>query len=140
MGGSAVVLDTNVFVAAGFNDESHSARLIEGVRRGDLTLVWNEATRHESQRVVEQIPPLSWEPFGDLFEDEGRYEAPIGPEEIDYVPDPADRKYAALAGATDATLITNDDDLLANREQAEVTIVSPGEYFERRREASPRGC
>lgn len=131
MGGSAVVLDTNVFVAAGFNAESSSARLIEEVRRGELRLVWNEDTRGETRSVVEQIPPLSWGAFGDLFQEEGRHEASTAPEEIDYVPDPADRKFAALARATDAALITNDDDLLANREQADVYIVTPGEYFRR---------
>jgi len=129
---SSVVLDTNVFVAAGFNRESSSARLIEEIRKGNLRLVWNEATRKESRSVVERIPSLSWEPFGDLFREEGRCEARIVPEEIDYVPDLDDRKFAALARATDAALITNDDDLLANRGEAEVYIVSPYEYFGRR--------
>ncbi len=128
MGGSAVVLDTNVFVAAGFNEESSSARLIEEIRRGELTLVWNEDTRRENWSVVERIPPVSWDPLDDLFREEGRYDAGIAPENMDYVPDPADRKFAALARATDAALITNDDDLLANREEAEVCIFSPGEY------------
>ena len=128
----SVVLDTNVFVAAGFNRESSSARLVEEIRRGHLRLVWNEATRGESRSVVEQIPPLSWDPFSDLFREEGRYDAGIAPEEMDHVPDPADRTFAALASATDAVLITNDDDLLGNRDEAEVCIVSPDEYVERR--------
>jgi putative PIN family toxin of toxin-antitoxin system len=129
---SAVVVDTNVFVAAGFNSESSSARLIEEIRRGDLRLVWNDETRRESRSVVEQIPPLSWKPFIDLFRDKNKYEVPTASEKIDYVPDPADRKFAALALAADAALITNDEDLLANRDRANVYIVSPSEYFERR--------
>ena len=132
MSESAVVVDTNVFVAAGFNSESSSARLIEEIRRGGLRLVWNEDTRRESRSVVEQIPPLSWKPFVDLFREEARHEAPTASEKVDYVPDPADRKFAALALATDAALITNDTDLLANRDRANVCIVSPSEYFERR--------
>ena len=42
-----VVLDTNVFVAAGFNRGSHSAWLVEAVRDGRLRMVWDNATRAE---------------------------------------------------------------------------------------------
>jgi len=126
-----VVLDTNVFVAAGFNSQSSSARVISRVRRGHLVLVWNEATHEESRAVVERIPPLSWEPFADLFQVDGRYTGEIELERVGYVPDPADRKFAALAEACDAALITNDDDLLANRDQTDVYIVTPDEFFER---------
>ena len=43
-----VVLDTNVFVAAGFNPGSHSARLVEAVRDRRLRMIWDEATREEA--------------------------------------------------------------------------------------------
>lgn len=129
---SAVVLDTNVFVAAGFNPDSASARIIEEIELGCLTLVWNQNTRRESRAVVEQIPPLSWERFAELFHEEGRHEGRIHPEDIDYVPDPDDRKFAALARAVDGALITNDEDLLGSGEQADVNIVAPQEFFERR--------
>ena len=129
---SAVVLDTNVFVAAGFNPDSASARIIEEVEAGRLTLFWNEDTRRESRAVVVQIPPLSWDRFAGLFDEEGQYERRIYSEDIDYVPDPDDRKFAALARAVDGALITNDEDLLGSREQASVYIVSPQEFFERR--------
>ena len=128
----AVVLDTNVFVAAGFNPKSGSAQIIDEIRSADLKLVWNEATRRESKAVVEQIPPLAWQAFADLFREEGRYRGIIDPEAMSYVPDPADRKFAALAKACDAALITNDDDLLIHRDQADVFIVRPDEFFERR--------
>jgi len=129
---STVILDTNVFVAAGFNPDSTSARVIEEVEAGRLTLVWNEDTRRESKAVVEQISPLSWGRFAELFHEEGRYEGRTHPEDIDYVPDLDDRKFAALARAVDGALITNDEDLLGNREQAKIYIVAPQEFFERR--------
>ncbi len=44
-----VVLDTNVFVAAGFNPGSHSARIVEAVRNGRLRMVWDNATQAENQ-------------------------------------------------------------------------------------------
>ncbi|MGZ3667280.1 MAG: PIN domain-containing protein, partial [Ktedonobacterales bacterium] len=54
----SVVLDTNVFVAAGFNPHSASARLVDAVKRGEIRMVWNDATRREIERIVRQIPPL----------------------------------------------------------------------------------
>src|SRR6266536_2887956 len=44
-----VVLDMNVFVAAGFNPGSHSARIVEAVRNGRLRMVWDNATQAENQ-------------------------------------------------------------------------------------------
>lgn len=72
MSNSTVVLDTNVFVAAGFYAQSHSARLIERVRRGQLRMVWTESTRAETRYVLEKIPPLDWDALADLFRDENR--------------------------------------------------------------------
>jgi hypothetical protein len=43
-----VVIDTNVFVAAGFNSKSAAARVFEGVREGRFRLIWNEPTRREN--------------------------------------------------------------------------------------------
>jgi uncharacterized protein len=40
-----VVLDTNVFVGAGFNPRSHSALLLDAVRDGRLRMVWDDAIR-----------------------------------------------------------------------------------------------
>lgn len=132
MSKSAVVLDTNVFVAAGFNPNSGSAQIIDEISRGDLTLVWNEATRQESKAVVERIPPLTWQDFADLFREKGRYSGRIDAEAVDYVPDSADRTFAALAKAAGAVLVSNDEDHLGNRHQADVYIVTPDEFIERR--------
>lgn len=132
MSKSTVVLDTNVFVAAGFNPQSASARIVDQIRRRELKLVWNEATRRESRAVVEEIPPLDWQAFDGLFREEGRCVEATDSEAIDYVPDPADRKFAALARATGAALISNDEDLLGNRHQADVYIGTPDEFMERR--------
>jgi len=40
-----VVIDTNVFVAAGFNAKSASARILAAVREGRFQLIWNRPTR-----------------------------------------------------------------------------------------------
>jgi predicted nucleic acid-binding protein len=106
----AVVLDTNVFVAAGFNPGSRSARILE------------------TEYVVRKIPPLSWDRWSALFQEENRYEGETHPEDFAYVPDADDRKFAALATASGATLVTNDDHLLAYRERLPCPVQTPGEF------------
>ena len=53
-----VVIDTNVFVAAGFNARSASARILAPIREWRFHLVWNEPTRREAEFVLRGIPLL----------------------------------------------------------------------------------
>jgi predicted nucleic acid-binding protein len=133
----AVILDTNVFVAAGFNPGSHSARILEGVRAGALRLVWNNETRRETERIVRKIPPLSWASVAALFREEDRCTAPTDPHRFLCVPDPEDRKFAALCEAAGAPLVTSDAHLLEARQPSGLPILTPGEFlrggFESRR-------
>jgi predicted nucleic acid-binding protein len=123
-----VVLDTNVFVAAAFNPRSHAARIVETVREGRLRLVWNEATRRETRRILDRIPPISWEPFADLFREEDRHRGRVNPDWFGQVDDPDDRVFGALAYAAGATLVTQDDDLLEVRSNVGVPILTPTEF------------
>ncbi len=123
-----VILDTNVFVAAGFNRESASAHIVEQVRAGHLRMVWNDQTRAETQRILNRIPPLSWSGVAGLFREEDRYEGETSPRKFNYIPDAGDRKFAALAEASGALLITNDAHLLDNRERAGLPVLTPEEY------------
>ena len=127
----SVVLDTNVFVAAAFNPESHAGRIVEALREGRLRLVWNEAVRSETRRILERIPPISWAPFADLFREEDRYTGSVNPCWFGQVRDPDDRMFGALAYAAGATLITQDDDLLEVRSNVAVPILTPSEYARR---------
>jgi predicted nucleic acid-binding protein len=128
---TAVILDTNVFVGAGFNPRSHSARLVDAVRTGRLRMLWNDATRRETERILRQIPRLAWDHFAPLFREADRFQGETYPEEFDYVPDPADRKFAALADAARVSLVTSDQDLLQGRERASVPILTPAEFDRR---------
>ena len=128
-----VVLDTNVFVAAGFNPRSHSARLVQAVRDGRLRMIWNDATREETEHVMRQIPPLSWARIAGLFRAEDRFGGPTHPEAYGFVPDPADRKFAALAEAAQAPLVTSDAGLLNARGRIAVRVLKPSEFARRRR-------
>jgi predicted nucleic acid-binding protein len=129
--GSAVILDTNVFVGAAFNPASHSARLVDAVRSGKLQMLWNDATRRETERILRQIPRLSWERVAPLFREENQFHGETHPEAFDYVPDPADRKFAALADAAGVPLVTSDDDLLQGRDRARTPILRPAEFAQR---------
>jgi uncharacterized protein len=61
------VIDTNVFVAALFNPNSASARILEGVRQGQFRLIWTQPARRETEMIVRRIPRLSWQTVADLF-------------------------------------------------------------------------
>lgn len=124
-----VVLDTNVFIAAGFNPASASARLIAAVRAEKLRMVWNDATRQEIEYIVRKIPRLKWAPFAVLFRTTARFTGQTEPAHFAYIPDPDDRKFMALAAATAATLVTNDAHLLRERARAPTLICTPGEFW-----------
>jgi predicted nucleic acid-binding protein len=125
-----IVLDTNTFVAAGFNPKSSSAKILKAVESGKLTLVWNEATRRETQKMITQIPRLSWEPFAGLFRDEDKYTGPIHVDDYQFIEDPDDRKFAALAEATNSILITNDRHLRTHRHRLKTPVMTPSEFTE----------
>ncbi|SFO97443.1 PIN domain-containing protein [Tranquillimonas alkanivorans] len=121
-----VILDTNVFVGAGFNRGSASARLLEAAREGRLTIVWSDATRRETRAVLTRIPRLKWEDVEALFRDEGRVEAEVWPD-ADFVTDPQDRKFAALSMGAGVPVVSSDDDLLSHSDRLDV--VKPSEFL-----------
>jgi len=121
------ILDTNVFVAAGFRPDSASAHLLRAVSDGRLALVWSEATRDETRAVLSRIPRLGWAEAEPLFDPAGRFDAPLDLAPVSFVGDPADRKFAALALATGAPLVSSDDDLLAHAER--LGALKPGAFL-----------
>lgn len=126
----AVVLDTNVFVGAGFRPESSSAEIVRAVREGRLRMPWTGATRGEVESVLRRIPPLSWTDVEELFRDADRVVEDPDPEDVEWVPDPSDRKFAALAKRTGAVLVSSDRHLLDGRERADFSIRTPGKFRE----------
>jgi predicted nucleic acid-binding protein len=128
---TGVVLDTNVFVAAGFNPRSHSARLLQAVRDGRLRMIWNDATRDETQHILRQIPRLSWARVETLFRETDKFHGATHPAQFGYVPDPADRKFAALADAAQVPLVTSDTGLIKARAHARIPIMTPGDFARR---------
>ncbi|QDU21691.1 PIN domain-containing protein [Urbifossiella limnaea] len=126
-----VVVDTNLFVAAGFNPNSHSARILNAIRAGTVRLVWDEATRRETEYIVGKIPPLRGTDLSAFFYPDARHDGPTDPHQFGHIPDPADRKFAALAAASGAVLITSDRHLLDSRPHSGLVVLTPGEFVER---------
>lgn len=125
----AVILDTNVLVASGFNPKSHSAQIVEQVRYGLLRMTWAEQTREETEFIIRKIPPLSWSAIAELFRLEDRYSGPLFPERFQQIPDKADLIFAALSDATDIPLITMDKGILSVRDTLAVPVLMPFEFL-----------
>ena len=121
------IFDTNLFVGAGFNRRSASARLIEAARAGEVAMVWNAATGAETRRVLTKIPRISWEAVADIFLPE--HEAPVLQDlsHVAFVTDPEDRKFAALSLAEGCPIVTSDDDLLSHADRLDVW--KPGAFL-----------
>jgi hypothetical protein len=65
----------------------------------------------------------------DLFRPEDRHTAVTHPERFAFIPDPDDRKFAALAHAAGATLISNDGHLLRHGGHMDLTVLTHSGSF-----------
>ena len=92
-------------------------------------MVWNDATQREIERIVHQIPPLRAQPVAPLFRPADRFIGSTHPEQFAVIPDPDDRKFAALADAAGAVLISNDEHLLGSRDRMNLTVLTPSEFW-----------
>jgi predicted nucleic acid-binding protein len=126
-----VVIDTNVFVAAGFNPRSASARILEGVRGRRFRLIWNQPTRSETEMILRRIPRLDWQRVADLFRPEDEFAGPADPAIFTVIADPDDRKFAALAAAANVPLVTSDKLVLAQHGKIGIEIVTPRDFLAR---------
>jgi len=135
-----VVIDTNVFVAAGFNAKSASARILEAVRERRFQLVWNEPVRREIVSIFRRIPPLRWDKFADLFCPAGKFTRRVDPHGFTFIEDPDDRKFAALAVAAKVPLVTSDNHLLAHRNLIGFDVLTPTAFLARAGETLPVGA
>src|SRR5215467_5201004 len=120
-----VVIDTNVFVAAGFNARSASERILAAIGERRLQLVWNKPTRRETELVLRRIPLLDWDKFAYLFRPEGEFTGCVYSHDFGFIEDPDDRKFAALSTAAKVPLVTNDHHLLAHRNLICFDVLTP---------------
>jgi len=92
-------------------------------------MVWNDATRRENEAVLRRIPPLDWEEFSVLFDPGGEFKGDTAPNLFNRIEDPEDRKFAALAAATGAIVISSDSHLLSCREELPITVLTAREFL-----------
>jgi predicted nucleic acid-binding protein len=124
-----IVIDTNVFVAAGFNPRSASARVLAATGDGRFRLIWNTSTRRETELILVRIPRLDWERFIDLFHPEGEFTGPVDLDAFALIADPDHRKFAALSAVVQRPLVTNDNDLLAARNVTGIDALTPRAFL-----------
>jgi predicted nucleic acid-binding protein len=128
---NGVVIDTNVFVAAGFNSRSAAARILVAVRAGYFLLVWNKPTRRETETILHRIPGLDWARVEDLFRPEGEFTGPVDPDAFVMIADRDDRKFVALSAAATTPLVTSDNLVLAQQRAVGIEILSPRAFVAR---------
>jgi len=128
---NGVVIDTNVFVAAGFNSRSAAARILVAVRAGYFLLVWNKSTRRETETILHRIPGLDWARVEDLFRPEGEFTGPVDPDAFVMIADWDDRKFVALSAAATTPLVTSDNHVLAQQRAVGIEILSPRAFVAR---------
>ena len=83
------------------------------------------------EHVLRQIPRLSWTSVAALFRAEDKFGGTTQPQNFSFVPDPADRKFAALADAARVPLVTSDRGLLMAASQMKIPVLKPGEFRSR---------
>jgi len=81
--------------------------------------------------ILRRIPHLDWERVADLFQPETEFLGPVDPESFILVPDPEDRKFAALSVAAQAPLVTSDNHLLSHQNSIGVDVLTPRAFLAR---------
>ena len=127
----SVVLDTNVLIASAFRPGSDSARIVGAVRDGRLTMLWDVPTRGETEHLFRKIPPISWEAVAGLYLEENRWTGELDAAAWARVSDPEDRKFAALADAGGALLVSLDAHLLRAGLGTHPEVLTPSELVAR---------
>lgn len=94
-------------------------------------MIWSPQTRGETKHIVDRIPPLSWTAIAELFRQENCHAGPLSVTNFDFISDRDDWKFAALAEATGAILLTNDQHLLQHHDRAGLVILTPRNFRER---------
>lgn len=122
----ALILDTNVFVAAYWAPASASARLIEECIAGRAIAMYSLEVKREVQHVLRRIRVR--QSYVDSLEPFWRDAVEVGPAPCESIrtEDPDDQKFleAALGGNADL-LVTNDDHLLSVGYVGRTEIVHP---------------
>lgn len=120
-----VVLDTNVLVAAVYNPNSSSRRIIEACLAGELSPLLSPAVRREYEFILARA--VRGHPYRERVQRLLDAAAVVEPADTPRVvpEDPEDDKLVAAALAGRALLVTNDAHLLSVAGHAGLAVVRP---------------
>ena len=126
-----IVADTNILVAAGYSESSASRKIILAVLEEKLDMIVSEAILREYRFILPRA--LRRREFMPQIESALKNARLIVPSPYGGIapPDPDDTKFLAAAhSVANATVITNDDHLLALGDKASVRIARPRVFWE----------
>ncbi len=126
-----VVLDTNIFVSASFNKKSNSHKIFELIKNNKVQFIWNPDTKDETKYILKKIPVIKWDRFKDIFKPEYEFTKKVTDKKFTEIQDHSDRKFANLAYASTAVLITSDQHFLNVRSQLPVKVLTSSEYIKK---------
>jgi putative PIN family toxin of toxin-antitoxin system len=124
---SRVVLDTNVLVAAAYNPDSRSRKIVEACLKGERTAILSSALRSEYERILPRA--VRGHPYRTRLRELLETAEVVEPAETPRVvpDDPDDDKLVAVALAAAAVLVTNDAHLLAIAGHQGIRVVRPAD-------------
>lgn len=125
-----VVIDTNLFVAAYWNRQSASAKIISACLAGGIHAVYTPAIEKELWTIIRAIRARE-EFVARVSNFLGRAELISPWAQVDVrTEDPDDQKFLVCAASADADfIITSDDHLLRLRTVGKTVIIKPGEFW-----------
>jgi len=125
-----VVLDTNLFVAAYWNRQSASAKIIQACLAGELQPCYTPEIERELWVVIRNI--RAREDYAAVVSNFIGRAAPVDPwAQVEVrTEDPEDQKFLVCAASADADyLITSDDHLLKLRTVGKTAIIKPAAFW-----------
>ena len=128
----AVVLDTNILIAAAYNASSASRQIIDAALRDRLAVIVSPALQREYERILTRAVRRQ-DYQAQLRELIQKARSVVPAETPRVVPeDPDDDKLVAVADAAGAdAIVTNDHHLLLLDPRGDFAIMRPGLFVER---------
>lgn len=125
-----VVVDTNLFIAAYYNENSASARILNMIAQRELVFIWSEPIKKEIDKILSNIkarPRYLKKISSKILLEEHRVEPGARVKEV--YEDPDDNKFleAGLAGGADY-IVTSDKHLLHLGEFQKMPILTPTNF------------
>lgn len=121
-----VVLDTNLLIAAFFNKQSASYKILEKVREGEIEAFWTQSIWEEGKKILENVgaDKLFYNKLEEVFKPQNEIEDFPKVQVVE--DDPSDNKFLGCALKAGAKyIISNDRHLLKIKDYQGIEILPP---------------